>query len=248
MQIAGLAKTTLVDFPGLVAATVFTRGCNFKCHYCHNPELVLPEKFNPLIPEEDFFEFLESRYGKLGGVCITGGEPTIHNDLPQFISHIKALGFQVKLDTNGTNPELLEKIIKDGDVDYIAMDIKSPIDKYRDVANFQFPISNFKKNSKSKKPPAASCKLIAGVQKSVKLIMNSDISYEFRTTLAKPLHNIDDMIGIGKMIKGTNKYVIQNYLKTKQISEEMKLAPFLDKELREMANAIKPFVKSVEIR
>jgi len=142
MMLAGLQKTTLVDFPGIVAATVFTRGCSFRCGFCHNPELVIPEQFQGgLIPEEEFFNFLLSRVGKLQGVCITGGEPLLQPDIEQFISHIKALGFKVKLDTNGSFPDRLKKIIKEGDIDYIAMDIKSPIDKYQLVTNFQFPIS-----------------------------------------------------------------------------------------------------------
>lgn len=232
MHIAGLQKATLVDFPGIVAATVFTRGCTFRCHYCHNPELVLPDKFNPLIPEEEFFSFLETRFGKLGGVCITGGEPTINPDLPAFISHIKALGFKVKLDSNGTNSDMLEQIIKDGDTDYIAMDIKSPIDKYQSITNLK----------------ANSSQLKANVQESIKLIMNSGIPYEFRTTFAKPLLNVKDAEGIGKMIEGADKYIIQNYLKTKQISEDMALSPFSDKELKEMAKLISPFVETIELR
>lgn len=230
MHIAGLAKTTLVDFPGIVAATVFTRGCTFRCHYCHNPELVLPDQFNPLIPEEEFFSFLETRYGKLGGVCITGGEPTINPDLPSFISHIKALGFKVKLDSNGTNSEMLEQIIKDGDTDYFAMDIKAPIDKYQLVTNSKMKNQNEK------------------IRKSIRLIMNSNIPYEFRTTFAKPLLNVADAGGIGKMIKGADKYIIQNYLKTKQISEEMDLKSFSDKELKEMAKIISYYVDRIEIR
>ena len=258
MNIAGLAKTTLVDFPGVVAATVFTRGCTFKCHFCHNPELVIPEKFNPLIPEDEFFTFLESRLGKLGGVCITGGEPTINSDLPEFISHIKALGFKVKLDTNGTNAAMLKKIIDDGDTDYIAMDIKAPLGKYAEITNTKVCHSALDAESMDPrvKPEDDNLNdlrttdygLLSNVQKSIKLIMNPRIPYEFRTTVAKPLHEIGDMEGIGKLIEGANRYFIQNYVKSKQISSEMLLSSFSDKELLEMKKIVAKHVKMVEIR
>lgn len=234
MNIAGIQKTTLVDFPGMVAATVFTRGCTFSCHFCHNPELVLPKQFNPLIPEKDFFDFLESRLGKLGGICITGGEPTIHPDLPEFISHIQAMGFKVKLDTNGSNSRMLEHIIKDGDVDYIAMDVKSPAAKYAEITN---PKSQTLNKSQ-----------ISNVKSSIKLIMRSKILYEFRTTVAKPLHSVEDMEDIGKLIDGAEKYFIQNYEKSKQINEGMELEPFSRKELGKMAKIIEKYVKNVEVR
>lgn len=227
MNIAGIQKLTLVDFPGHVAATVFTRGCSFRCGFCHNPELVLPEKFNPLLSESQIFDFLESRYGKLNGICITGGEPLFQPDCDKFISHLKALGFKVKLDTNGSFPERLEKIIKDGDVDYFAMDIKASAPKYKEVTKVE---------------------VVDKIKKSIKLIMSSGIDYEFRTTVCHPLHDIADFEEIGEMIKGAERYFIQNYKKSKQVDEDESYQPFSDKELKEARKIMAGFVGEVGIR
>lgn len=227
MQIAGIQKLTLVDFPGTVAATIFTRGCSFRCGFCHNPELVLPEKFNLLLPEQQIFDFLESRYGKLTGICITGGEPLFQSDCDKFISHVKALGFKVKLDTNGSFPERLEKIIKDGDVDYLAMDIKSSIPKYKDVTKVE---------------------VVDKIKKSIKLIMASGIDYEFRTTVCHPLHNVADFEEMGQMIRDAKRYFIQNYKQTKQVDENKVYKSFSDKELKEAKKIMLKYVGEVGIR
>ena len=265
MMLAGLQKTTLVDFPGIVAATVFTRGCSFRCGFCHNPELVIPEQYQGnLISEEVFFDFLLSRVGKLQGVCITGGEPLLQLDIDRFISHIKALGFKVKLDTNGSFPDRLKKIIQEGDVDYIAMDIKSPLNKYLTVTNFsdlgsglgqdgQFPISNFQSNFKSQVPKseklkARSYKLEANIKQSIDLIMNSGIDYEFRTTVCHPYHTVEDFKEIGKMIKGARKYYIQNFVKSKHINQNLNFKPFSERGLKKSAKAVEKFVEKVDIR
>jgi len=262
MNIAGIQKLTLVDFPGRVAATVFTRGCSFRCGFCHNPELVLPEKFNPLLQEKQIFDFLESRYGKLTGICITGGEPCMQPDIDKFITHIKALGFDVKLDTNGSFPDRLEKIIKDGDVDYIAMDIKAAFPKYWKTAGLINPkseirnpkqiqsleISKFGNSEIVSSFDISASNLNRKIEKSINLIMESGVPYEFRTTVAHPLHEVADFEEIGKMIKGAEKYYIQNFVKSKQINEAVEYRPFSDKELKDALKAIKPFVKSAEIR
>lgn len=133
MNIGGYTKFSLVDFPGCVSAAVFTQGCNMRCKYCHNPSLVYPEQFTECIPETDILDFLKTRIGKLDGVVITGGEPTLQHDILDFIFKIRALGFKVKLDTNGTNPDLLRHVLKHELVDYIAMDVKAPLDKYIDI-------------------------------------------------------------------------------------------------------------------
>ncbi|MDO8444481.1 MAG: anaerobic ribonucleoside-triphosphate reductase activating protein [bacterium] len=255
MQIAGIQKLTLVDFPGHVAATIFTRGCSFRCGFCHNPELVLPEKFNPLLSEAQIFEFLESRYGKLTGICITGGEPLLNVDCDKFISHLKALGFDVKLDTNGSFPERLAKIIKDGDVDYIAMDIKSSLQKYAmTISNYQLSISNKFSNKKLKTDQlTGNWKLETGnlqsnILKSIRLIMSSGIDYEFRTTVCHPLHQVTDFEEIGKMIKGAKRYFIQNYKKSKQVDETENYQPFSDKELKEAKKIMEKYVEEVGVR
>jgi pyruvate formate lyase activating enzyme len=228
MQIAGIQKMTLVDFPGHVAATVFTRGCSFRCPFCHNPELVLPEKYNDLLSEKQILDFLESRYGKLNGICITGGEPCLQPDIDKFITYLKALGYDVKLDTNGSFPDRLEKIIKDGEVDYIAMDIKHSPDKYHLATGTQVNI--------------------ADVKRSIDLIMNLGIDYEFRTTVCRPLHEVQDFEEIGKLIKGAKRYYIQNYQHTKQVDEEAKFQPFTDKELEKSKKMMRLFVDSTDIR
>lgn len=242
MEIAGIQRLTLVDFPKTVAATIFTRGCSFRCGFCHNPELVLPEKFEPLLSEKQVFDFLESRYGKLEGICLTGGEPTMQADCGQFISHLKALGFKVKLDTNGSFPDRLEKIIKDGDIDYIAMDIKNSLSKYAQtvISNSNPPtgglISNLIPNLEPK------------ITRSIDLIMNSGIDYEFRTTVMHPLHEIGDFSEIGQMIKGAKRYYLQNYKKTKQVDDKTKYGPLSDAELKVIKKIMTEFVEEIELR
>jgi pyruvate formate lyase activating enzyme len=186
MIIGGLEKLTLLDFPDKLAAIVFTKGCNFRCHYCYNPMLVWPkgskalalgekdiEKGYPPIREEDLFIFLKERQGKIDGVVITGGEPTLYADLPDFIRRIRALGYLIKLDTNGTNPEMLQSLINDKLIDYIAMDIKAAWDKYETVVDVAVNLDN--------------------LRKSVKIIMSSSVPYEFRTTLVPDLHHEVDI-------------------------------------------------------
>ena len=277
MQIAGIQKLTLVDFPGTVAATIFTRGCSFRCGFCHNPELVLPEKFNPLLSESQIFDFLESRYGKINGICITGGEPLFQPDCDKFISHIKALGFKVKLDTNGSFPERLEKIIKDGDVDYLAMDIKNSLVKYSQTVNpkshsslslrvhpseSKSEIRNPKKLDvisshsepatgrieEGEKSQHSENKLIKNIKQSIKLIMSSNIDYEFRTTVCHPLHEVADFKEMGEMINGAKRYFIQNYKQTKQVDENSIYKSFSDKELLEVKKIMAGFFGGVDIR
>ncbi|MFA7253169.1 MAG: anaerobic ribonucleoside-triphosphate reductase activating protein [Patescibacteria group bacterium] len=253
MNIAGIQKLTLVDFPGHVAATVFTRGCTFRCPFCHNPELVVPEQFSPLLSEKQIFDFLESRYGKLTGICLTGGEPTMQKDCDQFISHMKALGFDMKLDTNGSNPKMLEKIIKDGDVDYIAMDIKGTLEKYPQIINYQLSIinngiGNLEIEKLSENWKLKNENLISNIQKSIKLIMSSGIDYEFRTTICHPIHEVEDFYGIGELIKGAKRYFIQQFVKSKHVDAHQNFEPFTDSEIAKSLDIIQQFVKSAEVR
>lgn len=238
MQIAGIQKMTLVDFPGKVAATIFTRGCPFRCGFCHNPELVLPDKYSALLDEKQILDFLESRLGKLAGVCITGGEPCMQKDIDKFISYLKALGYDVKLDTNGYYPEKLEKIIKDGDVDYIAMDIKNSLDKYALTTGLDV-ISNDSEKSHV---------LTENIKRSIKLIMGSGIDYEFRTTVMHPYHEIEDFEKIGELIKGSPRYYLQNYRKTKQVNEELAFSPLEDDELKQAQKIMQKYIKEVGVR
>ena len=204
MRLGGIQKLTLIDFPGKIACTVFTVGCSFRCGFCHNPELVLPEKFpKPNEMEKEFFEHLEKRKGKLEGVCITGGEPTIQPDIIEFIKKIKDLGFAVKLDSNGTQPKVLEKIIKEKLVDYIAMDIKSSPEGYELATGTRVDIS--------------------AIKKSVTMIMAGGIAYEFRTTVVPGLHSEQDFVEIAKWIKGAEFYYLQEYRELSILDEKLKM-------------------------
>lgn len=189
MNIKGLQKTTLLDYPGKVACTVFTGGCNLRCPFCHNASIAVRPEDVSGISEEDFFSFLSRRRGILDGVCITGGEPLIQGDIIPFIRKIHSLGFSVKLDTNGTMPKKLSEIISDGAVDYIAMDIKNTFSKYSASVGIDID-----------------CNSIA---QSISLIMSSGIQYEFRTTVVKELHTPEDISKIAEYISGAEKYYLQ---------------------------------------
>ncbi len=229
MIIGGLQKFTMIDYPDKLAAIVFTSGCNFRCGYCHNPELVLPEKFNPSLDQNEILEFFKTRVGKLDAISITGGEPTLHADLPQFMKQIKDLGFLVKLDTNGTNPEMLKEIIDSKLVDYIAMDIKAPLEKYEEVIVAKIDLESIKK--------------------SIKIIMDSGIEYEFRTTIVKSQLSVEDLINIGKLIKGANIYYLQKFVASKANDEEfLKKKTYSDKEFEKIKKDILKYVKKCEIR
>ena len=189
MRIGGLQKFSFIDFPNKTAAIVFTQGCNFKCSYCHNPELVYPNMYQLPIPEEQVFAFLESRRNQLDAVVITGGEPTLQSDLIEFIKKVKAMGFLVKLDTNGSNPKVLEQIINQKLVDFIAMDIKAPFDKYNLVCCVPINIENIKT--------------------SIELIKNSGIDFLFRTTYDKSKLFDEDIQTMTDFLKVDTHYKVQ---------------------------------------
>ncbi|MCR5279689.1 MAG: anaerobic ribonucleoside-triphosphate reductase activating protein [Lachnospiraceae bacterium] len=191
MQIHGFNKTTLLDYPGLVAATVFTGGCNFRCPFCQNSDLVLDPMSQPLIPEEDVLSHLAKRKGITAGVCITGGEPTLQPDLRDFIIKLRALGLKVKLDTNGYRPEILGSLLDEGLLDYVAMDIKSSPEGYDKVAGVPIDMERIKE--------------------SVHLLINGNIPYEFRTTVVRELHGEAEMKGIADLIDGAERYYLQGY-------------------------------------
>ncbi|MFA5163564.1 MAG: anaerobic ribonucleoside-triphosphate reductase activating protein [Patescibacteria group bacterium] len=231
MIIGGLEKLSLLDYPEHLAAIIFTQGCNFRCHFCYNPQLVLPNKEKgPALEESDLFLFLKSRQGKLEGVVITGGEPTLHPDLPEFIKTVKDLGYLVKLDSNGTNPEVLERLIKDGLLDYIAMDLKAPLEKYSASVGVAVNCNNIKK--------------------SVKIIMASGLPYEFRTTLVPGLIEASDIPAMGQLIKGASKWYLQSFKSdTDLVNPDYESArPFSAQEMRAMAKAGQAFVELCELR
>jgi len=204
MIIGGFQKFSLIDYPDKICAIVFTQGCNFRCPYCHNPELVDPKKSaNIGLKEDEILSFLDRRKGKLNAVTITGGEPLLQSDLSAFLSAIKRLGYLVKLDTNGSFPSRLKKIIELKSVDYIAMDIKASLDKYNKA---------IKTKIDTRKIPD-----------SIRLIMDSGLDYEFRTTIVKALFEKDDFYKIGQLIKNARLYVLQKFVPSKTLD-----ATFLD--------------------
>lgn len=227
MHIVGLQKSSLIDYPEKIACIIFTQGCNFRCGYCHNPELF--EQREPLISTEAFFEFLKTRKNKLDGVVITGGEPTLQKDLNEFIYEIKNLGFLVKLDSNGTNPNIIENILKENLIDYIAMDIKAPLNKYEKITNTKVNTDN--------------------IQKSINLILNSNIDYEFRTTIIKSQLSYNDFEEIGNLIKDAKNYYLQKFIPSKILDKNlMNEKTYSDKEFKEIKQILLKYVQKIEIR
>jgi len=240
MLIGGVQEFTTLDFPGRLATVVFTAGCNFRCGYCHNPQFVDEEQVKKVsaesIPEEVFFKFLEKRKGKLEGVCISGGEPTLQADILEFARKIKQAGFLVKLDTNGTRPAVLEKMIAEKVVDFFAMDIKTSLPKYKEIIKAGLPAgkAGFSEND---------------IKKSKQIIQNSGLPYEFRTTAVKGKHTKEIFEEIGKWLKDADAYFIQNFRNEKTLSEEYKKeSGFSKKELFEFKILMEKYVKNCGIR
>jgi len=227
MYIAGLQKTSLIDYPEKIACIIFTQGCNFKCGYCHNPELF--EQREPLITKEAFFDFLKTRQNKLDGVVITGGEPTLQKNLKDFIIKIKDLGFLIKIDSNGTKPQVIEELLNEKLINYIAMDIKAPLGKYKSITNVDVDIENIKK--------------------SIELILNSNIDYEFRTTVIKSQLNYNDFEEIGNIIKGAKKYYLQKFIPSKILDESlMKEKTYSNEEFEKVKRILSKYIQKIEIR
>lgn len=221
MIIGGLQKTSLLDFPEKIAAIVFTMGCNFRCGYCHNPELI-----NGEAKIEEVFEFLKTRQGKLDGVVITGGEPCLQKDLPEFIKQVKELGFAVKLDTNGSFPEMLEKVLPD--LDYVAMDIKAPLEKYSQIVNVD--VDTLK------------------ILKSIEVLKNGGVDYEFRTTVVKSQLSFEDFEKIGQLIQGAPRYYLQRFEASKILDKSLENEKtYSTEEFERIIDILKSYVKA-EVR
>ena len=241
VKIGGFQKLSLNDYPGKLACTVFLSGCNFRCPYCYSPELVLPEKIKlqPQMPEKEFFNFLKEKMGMLESVVICGGEPTINKDLPKFIKKIKNLGFLVKLDTNGSNPEMIENLIKNKLINYIAMDIKAPKEKYPKAIGYEDCASHW---------------LLDKIERSLNLVKENsekyNYDYEFRTTTVTGLLDRDDIFEIAKWISPAKKYVLQNFRPENDlVNPKMKNnKPFADNLIQEICKSISPFFDKCEIR
>lgn len=226
--IGGFQKSSLIDYPGKISAVIFSQGCNFKCPYCHNPELILNGRENS-IKFSRLIEFLKSRKDQLDGVVITGGEPTLHKNLPEFIRQIKKIGFSVKLDTNGTNPQMLQELLDKKLINYVAMDIKAPIEKYEEVVNSKISTDN--------------------VLKSIKILKNSNVDYEFRTTVVKSQFLSQDFEKIGEMIQGAKKYYLQRFLPTKTLDESfLNEQTYSDEEFGSIINTLEKYVSEIKLR
>lgn len=234
MLIGGINTLTLLDYPGKVSCIIFTVGCNFRCGFCHNAQFVLPEeiinfKSKNLIPEEKIIKFLESRKGLLDGVVVSGGEPTLQPDLLEFFKKIKNLGFLVKLDTNGTNYEIVKKAIEQKLIDYVAMDIKNSPSKYEEITGTSVNMSN--------------------IENTKNFIIDSGIDHEFRTTVLKKYHSTKEIESIAKFCKGAKKYTIQNFRNTKVLNPDFKTYQgFSKEEMDLLRKSAKKHITNVEIQ
>ncbi len=228
MIIKGLQRLTLIDYPDKLACTVFTFGCNFRCPYCHNPELVIDDG-RKAIEEKEILEFLLERKNFLEGICLTGGEPTLYDDLPDFLSEVKELGFSVKLDTNGTSPQMLERLIEGRLVDYIAMDIKAPREKYETVTQVSVKSRD--------------------IQKSIELICDGKIDYELRTTVVPSLLGLNEILAIGQWLSGARRFVLQQFKPAKTLEKSYQREQvYTREELEDFAVTMGHFFGSVSIR
>ena len=229
MKIGGLQKVSLIDYPGLICATVFLQGCNFKCSYCHNPELVDPRLYQPGIEERAVLEFLNTRRGKLDAVTITGGEPTIQDNLAPFIKQIKKMGFAVKLDTNGSQPQVIKKLLQENLLDFIAMDVKGPLEKYASIAGVQ----------------------VAGekIKESVNSILKAMIPHEFRTTIVQSQLTPKDILEIATLISGNSRYALQKFVPVKTLNKKFREEKsYPDGELDKMKKRLEKEMTSVIVR
>lgn len=228
MQIHGFNKSTLLDYPKHLAATVFVGGCNMRCPFCHNASLVLRPNSQPAINPKEILDYLGKRKNILEGVCITGGEPTLYSDITSFISSIKELGFKVKIDTNGTNPNLIKELVDSHLIDYIAMDIKNSRENYEITAGkVALPMEN--------------------IEESISFIMSDKVDYEFRTTIVKELHTDQDMNSIGHWIKGARAYYLQAYKDSGHIISPGFTSPSKDALMRYL-DILSPYIENVSIR
>jgi pyruvate formate lyase activating enzyme len=229
IAIGGLQKVSLIDYPDHISAIVFLQGGNFRCGYCHNPELVNHKLYGPPLREDDVLAFLETRKGKLDAVSITGGEPTLQEGLPDFVRTIRSLGFRIKLDTNGSHAEMLNSMLAENLLDYVAMDIKAPIHRYDRVCRV-----NVDKDE---------------IVRSIRIIMESSVAYEFRTTLVQGLINDDDFPAMWDLIHGARFLVLQNFAPSMVLDDRFLLrSPLPLNDLHRLAEAARQHVEKVLIR
>lgn len=228
MVIQGLQKLTLLDYPGKVACTVFTAGCNFRCPFCHNASLVVDTYRNQEIKQEDIFAFLKKRQGVLEGVCVTGGEPLIQADIEAFLGQVKELGYAVKLDTNGSFPDKLKSLVEKKLVDYVAMDIKNSQESYGKTIGIQdYDIRN--------------------IHRSVQYLLSGEVPYEFRTTVVQEFHRRSDFESIGRWIKGAERYYLQQFVDSGDLIQEG-LHGYNKEIMQQALEVVQKYVQTAEIR
>jgi pyruvate formate lyase activating enzyme len=229
MKIGGLQKVSLIDYPGKISAIIFTQGCNFRCPYCHNPELVDEKLYQHCLPEKNILEFLTTRRGKLDAVTITGGEPTLQEDLIPFIQKIRKMGFALKLDSNGSRPDVIAGLIKEKLLDFIALDVKAPSGKYPNVV--QTPVA------------------IDAIRESIRLVLKAKILHEFRTTVVTSLLTQNDILAIGREIAGARRYVLQKFQSARTLNKKyLKEKTYSDEEFLKIKKQMETDIPLVIIR
>ncbi len=225
----GLQRLSLIDYPGKLCATIFTAGCNFRCPYCYNEDIVLDYPAMPKMPEDKIIEFLHPRLGFLDGVCVTGGEPTIHRELPKFLGRLKSIGSLVKLDTNGSRPKALAYVMEKGLVNYIALDVKVPLGRYEETVRYRV------------KPE--------GLKETIKLIRRSGVDHEFRTTVVPGLLDGDDLEEIAMTLAGSKRYVLQQFRPGKTLCPDFKdVKPYSEAEMRQFRDRVAPYFAETRLR
>jgi len=229
MQIAGLQKTSLLDYPAKISAVIFTLGCNFRCGYCHNPNLITAVSSKYLFDETVVFDFLKQRVGKLDAVVVSGGEPTLQKDLISFFQRVKDLGFLTKLDTNGSNPEVIRELVNLDLLDYIAMDIKAPLEKYSNIVCKNVDILN--------------------IQKSLEFILHCGVDYEFRTTVVKSQLVMTDFDKIGQLLSGAKRFYLQKFVNKTTLDFDFKYEQtYNDEEFKIIKDILLNYVSQVYVR
>ncbi len=230
IKIGGLQKLTLLDYPSKLASTVFTSGCNFKCPFCHNKELVfVPENYS-FLDAEDVITYLEKRKKILDGICITGGEPLLQEGLLPFIERIKEMGYLVKLDTNGNDPKKLKEIVNSGLIDYVAMDVKNSKDKYYETVGLNKQVFDISK-----------------IEESVSFLLEEHVDYEFRTTVVKELHQKEDLLSIASWIRGAKQYYLQQYISSENVIDPIWTSYNKD-EMEDLCNSVKEIIPTCKLR
>ncbi len=226
---AGLQKLTLLDFPGYVACTLFTRGCNMRCPFCHNASLVTRADEQKMYTNEEILRFLKKRQGMLDGVAITGGEPTLMRGLPEFLADVRALGYKIKLDTNGTRPEVLKNIVDSGLCDYVAMDIKNCREKYGETIGLSDDYD------------------LSPIDESIAFLMQGNVDFEFRTTVSRTFHTESDIEKIGKWLAGDEKFFFQQFKDSGDIIGRG-IEGYNEGEMKQLLDKILPFVPNAQLR